>query len=195
MKLFQRLLLLALISGVLFSCEQEQLKLEEETLDVSALTRADIEQLHKAYIERHGRDVVIEYTTLEELNATYEAQGLPKVTLDELGLTIAQYEAAQARIKQIKEGTAVESRCSDPVYLFLGDMNDNGVLSSFDYFLAARVINMLDPETTNSYLFGLVSSYAMNVSSTLTICDVDLIRLVILGIPCDDIEIPFDDCL
>lgn len=144
----------------------------------------DIQQLHSDYIARHGQDVVVEYTSLEDLNRIFEENGVPTISLEEIGITQEQYDAAQA---SLLNGNVASPRCDDPVYQFLGDMNDNGILTAYDTVLAVRVILGIDPPSTASSLFGYISFYAGVGSPQLTNLDRIIAIRVVLSLPCDEL--------
>lgn len=79
----------------------------------------------------------------------------------------------------------IPNKCSVGVYAFLGDMNDNGYLSTLDLVLAQRVILGIDPPSQNSAFFGYISLVYIGVESQLNSFDINIAQQVILGIiPC-----------
>ncbi len=183
MKFSSNFLLFVFLIFLVFACEQEDTAPTEQTLD----SKARIEQYVKQYLEQYGQPKV-EYTSLEALNELFVANGLPIVTLEELGVTLEQYEAAQERIKAIATGTAIESRCDDPVYQILGDIDGFNGLDGNDVALAQMII--LGTSTQSPRLFGCLSDHAgwqSNTGCVLTIADLVIARKVILGFSCDQI--------
>lgn len=181
MNFFKKFLTLCLFVSILSSCQQEDVIPVVE----DSVTMTDVESMHQAYITKHGQDATIEYTSLEEMNEVFVANGFEAVTLEELGITQEEYDFGQERINS---GNVADLRCDEPVYQFLGDMNDNGTLSAADIVLARKVLVGTLPPSQNSVYFGYLSAvWQSNFSQgTLDLTTFDLIvaRLVILATPC-----------
>jgi len=184
MKILGNFLILGLVLSLIFACQQEDLNLVEQEPDYDAR----IEQYVQDYIERHGHSGSVEYTSLEELNEHLIARGLPPTSLEELGLTPEQYEAAQERIKKMENGTLVEGRCDDAIYDILGDIDGDGELTSLDIAIAQQVI--LGNSTQAPGLFECISDECgsdISPGCVLTTFDLVVAQRILLGVPCDEL--------
>lgn len=181
MKLFSKFLLFVSFIGLMLACEQEDATPVKERLD----SRDQIEQYVKQYLEQHGQPPSVAYTSLEALNELFVANGLPTMTLEELGITFEQYEAAQERIKAVATGTAIENRCDDTTYDVLGDIDLDNQLTSNDVVIARMII--LGTSTQSSRLFGCLSDYAgftFNQGCILSTADIVVANGFLLGLRC-----------
>lgn len=180
MTLLKNLLLIGILISSFTACQQEELNLVDDFQTDSF----NVQEAHNDYISKHGRDVIIEYTSLEELNRVFQDNGLQPITLEEIGMTQEEYDFAQ---ENIQNGNIADLRCDDPLYQFLGDMNQNGSLSTSDVVLATRVKNGLDPMSIYSYRFSYISYYWSSDGIThgeIEIVDIEDAIKVILGDPC-----------
>jgi len=151
-RIFSLLLTLGLVGFLVTSCEREFI-MEENQEDSSIIgNEQKLKQDYENYIKQHG-EPVIEYMTLKELNAFNIENGLPIVTLEELGTTEEELATAQA---SIKNGLKPRNSCW---YAYLGDMNNSGIVNQVDLELAHRVITGVNPPSQSSINFGFFSYY------------------------------------
>jgi len=177
MNFLKRFLTLCLFVSVLSSCQQENI-----TPVDSSMNMTDIEEMHQAYIAKHGHDVIVEHTSLEEMNAAFTAAGMETITLEELGITQQEYDFAQERINN---GDFASLRCGQAHYQFLGDMNGDRRLTPADVILASNVLLNTALPSTESERFGLLSHYWYGDNTTqLSTIDLVVANRVILGFPC-----------
>ena len=129
MKFFKNFLALLVAVLMIIACQKEAI---EETVDLSsregilAYFADDID----AYVKEHN-NLEIEYTSLEEVNETFESYGLEPVTLESIGITDEEYIAAQNRINN---PDIANSRCTGNLAVYFGDnyLNMNNRLDRDD---------------------------------------------------------------
>jgi len=134
-----------------------------------------LKQEYENYVKQHG-EPVIEYMTLEELNAFNIENDLPIVSMEELGTTEEELAAAQTAIKN---GLKPRYDCG---FYYLADMDYNGDIEDEDIVAAQRVILGIDPPNQQSHNFGYFSLYCKGHSWYLSTVDLVLVQKMILGI-------------
>ena len=133
MRNFNLLVILAALSLAFSSCNKENFEPTEEL----AITP--------------NKTLTTEYISLEEMNAALVEAGLNPVTLEELGLTAEEYQAAQERINDPNfDPIAFRDVCSASdfnVFLDWADINLSGTISVADVVRADQIMyDMIDVE-------------------------------------------------
>lgn len=160
------------------ACQKEKTDLVSTEMNLDA----QIQQDYEDYIAEHG-EVQIEYTTLEKLNEVYIENGLPPVTLEELGVTEEEYSEIRNRV--LINANNVEARCNS-FYWYLIDMNLSGTATGADLIEARKVILNRNPPSPLSERFGSISWHWLGINYPLTTHDMALAHKMILRVipPC-----------
>ena len=173
MKKLKFLLILAISTLMIYSCA-----------DNSDLTQENLSLEEHIELAKQGDGGIIEYLTLDELNAFYISKDMPTVTLKELEITEEEYEAAQKRINN----EVASVRCQGFIAIYLLDTNNSGSFSSIDIWIASQALLGVLPYGPKFELFGFASLYwapHQNFNGHFTTLDKLVAQQVLLGIqPC-----------
>ncbi len=127
------IVLLFMTGFILVSCSEGEFDVLPEKFNEQELI-SQTEKEYQEFIEEHG-SVSIQFVTLEELNDFNRAHGLKELT--KFDFTEEEWEYLQNPADYAKP------RCDSEVsYIgFIGDMNGNGIFTTFDQYLAQVGVN------------------------------------------------------